>query len=109
MLARDLISLKTVKEDRERIQRLACLQNFKTLRDKFYAHFDKEYFFDRERMREMAPTWSALEKVGKVIAQIINRYSIAYDRREFSLKLENINDLDSLLKRLYECRKANDA
>lgn len=107
MLARDPISLKTVKEDRELIQRLVCLQNFKTLRDKFYAHFDKEYFFDRDRMREMAPTWGDLEEVVKVISQVINRYSVAYDGREFLLELENINDLDSLLDRLYKSRKAN--
>ncbi|MGP0593925.1 AbiU2 domain-containing protein [Nitrospira sp. T9] len=107
MLARDPISLKTVKEDRELILRLVCLQNFKTLRDKFYAHFDKEYFFDRDRMREMAPTWGDLEEVVKVISQVINRYSVAYDGREFLLEPENINDLDSLLDRLYKSRKAN--
>ena len=107
MRSRDPITLETVKEDRERIQRLTCLQNFKTLRDKFYAHFDKEYFFDRERMREMAPTWGDLDEVVEVISHVINRYSVAYDGQEFSLQLANINDLDSLLNRLYSCRKAN--
>ncbi|GJL69326.1 MAG: hypothetical protein NPIRA06_19610 [Nitrospirales bacterium] len=107
MLNRNPITLETVKEDRERIQRLTCLQNFKTLRDKFYAHFDKEYFFDRERMREMAPTWGDLDEVVEVISQVINRYSVAYDGQEFSLQLANINDLDSLLNRVYRCRKTN--
>ncbi|MEO6202905.1 MAG: hypothetical protein ABIP82_06775 [Nitrospirales bacterium] len=77
MLRRDPITLETIKEDRKRIQRLTCLQNFKTLRDKFYAHFDKEYFFDRERMREMAPTWGDLDEVVEVISQVINQYSAA--------------------------------
>ena len=107
MLSRDPVTLETVKADRERIQCLTSLKNFKTLRDKFYAHFDKEYFFDRERMKEMAPTWGDLEEVVEVIYQVINQYSVAYDGREFSLQLENIDDLDFLLNRLYRCRKAN--
>lgn len=109
MLNRDTITLETINGDRRNIQRLGCLQNFRTLRDKFYAHFDKEYFFDRERMAEEAPTWGDLERVIVVISDLINRYSAAYDGELFVLEPENINDLDYLLDRLHTCKKSQNS
>lgn len=101
MLNRDPITIEMINESRRYIQNLDCLQNFRTLRDKFYGHFDREYFFDRERMANEAPTWGDLEKVTVVISDVINRYSAAYDGQLFVLEPENINDLDYLLDRLH--------
>jgi hypothetical protein len=42
MLNRKPITLETIQQDRERIRSLDCLQNCSSLRDKFYAHFDKK-------------------------------------------------------------------
>ena len=67
MLDRDPITIKTIDGDRQRIRSLGCLQSFRILRDKYFAHFDKQYFFDRERMAQEAPTWGDLEKVSTVI------------------------------------------
>ena len=107
MLNRDPITLETIIEDRERIKGLDCLQSFKTRRDKFQAHFDKKYFFDRERLSEEAPlTWGDLEKVIEAISDVINRYSAAYDGQLFALKPININDLDYLLDRLHRGKKS---
>lgn len=106
MLNRDPITLDMINGDRRYIQNLDCLQNFTTLRDKFYGHFDKEYFFDRERMANEAPTWGDLEKVTEVISHVINRYSAAYDGQLFALEPENINDLDYLLDSLHAFRKS---
>jgi hypothetical protein len=106
MLNRDPITPETINGDRRDIQRLGCLQSLRTLRDKFYAHFDKEYFFDRERMANEAPTWGDFEKVIAVISVVINRYSAAYDGQLIVLEPENINDLDYLLDRLHTCRKS---
>jgi hypothetical protein len=106
MLNRDPITLETINGDRKCIQSLGCLQNFTTLRDKFFAHFDKEYFFDRERLANEAPTWGDFEKVITVISDVINRYSAAYDGQLFVLEPENINDLDYLLDRLHTCKKS---
>ena len=105
MLDRDPITLETISQHRDLIQRLGCLQNFRTLRNKFYAHFDKEYFFDREHMADEAPKWIDLEKVIDVISDVINCYSAAYDGQLYVLKSENINDLDYLLDRLHRCKK----
>lgn len=104
-ILRDPINRETINQDRERIESLDYLQNFKILRDKFYAHFDKEYFFNRERMANEAPTWGDLEKVIEVTSDVINDYSVAYDGRYFELRPMNINDLDYLLDRLHKCKK----
>ncbi|CUS35748.1 AbiU2 domain-containing protein [Candidatus Nitrospira nitrificans] len=63
MLARDAITLQTVNANRERIRNLDCLKSFAIRRDKFHAHFDKEYFFDRHRLEDDAPlVWVTLRK-----------------------------------------------
>ena len=109
MLNRDPITIEMINENRRYIQNLDCLQNFRTLRDKFYGHFDREYFFDRERMANEAPTWGDLEKVTVVISDVINRYSAAYDGQLFVLEPENINDLGYLLDRLHTYTKSNNS
>lgn len=109
MLNRDPITLEMINGHRRDIQNLACLQTFTTLRDKFYGHFDKEYFFDRERLMNEAPTWGDLEKVTVVISDVINHYSAAYDGQLFKLEPENINDLDYLLDRLHTFKKSQNS
>ena len=75
-------------------------------RDKFHAHFDKEYFFDPLRLAEDAPlVWADLDNVMVVVGEIIIRYSTAYDGQIFSLKPENILDLDHLLNDLRKLSK----
>jgi hypothetical protein len=107
MLDREPITSKTIEEHRKRIKNLQCLQNFKTQRDKFFAHFDKRYFFDRERLDQEAPlTWGDLEIVIESLKDIINHYSSAYDGQLLALKPININDLDRLLDRLHKLRQA---
>ena len=49
MLKREPITYDTVASDRTRLRELACLPAVKLRRDKFHAHFDKDYFFARER------------------------------------------------------------
>jgi len=80
MLNRKPLTLQTIQKDRERINELESLRSFKLRRDKFHAHFDKDYFFDRKKLSEDAPLkWSDLEEVVDVMKDIINRYSAAYD------------------------------
>lgn len=107
MLDREPIKLEKIKADRKRIREFVCLQSFQTRRDKFHAHFDKEYFFDRERLANEVPlTWGDLEKVVEILGEIINHYSAAYDGQLFSLTPMNINDLDYLLDRLHRCKNS---
>ena len=101
MLDRDEITIKNIGADRERIRNLDCLKSFEIRRDKFHAHFDKDYFFDRERLTDEAPiTWGDSEKVVKVLSDVMNYYSAAYDGNYFELTSSNINDLDYILSTL---------
>ena len=102
MLKREPVTIETIKEDKKRIEGLLCLKNFKTRRNKFYAHFDEDYFFDPERLADDAPlTWGDFNNVIELLSEIIDCYSSAYDGQLFPLKPTNINDVDYLLDRLH--------
>jgi len=106
MLKREPITFQTIQEDREKIKRLEPLKSFRLRRNKFHAHFDKEYFFDRKKLSKEAPLkWSDLEKVIDVIKDIINRYSAAYDGNLYELEPVNVTDVDYLLDRLHRSKK----
>lgn len=67
------ITFETIGKDKKRISELESLPSFILRRDKFHAHFDKEYFFDRRKLSEDAPLkWSDLGEVVKAMKEIIN-------------------------------------
>src|SRR5262245_48614603 len=45
------VTIDSIDKDRERIKKLESLPSFKLRRDKFHAHFDKKYFFDRQKLQ----------------------------------------------------------
>lgn len=107
MLDREPITLQVINDHREKIRELSCLESFKIRRDKFYAHFDKGYFFNRKRFADEAPLkWGDLDSVTELLKDIINHYSAAYDGQLFELKPMNINDVDYLLDRLRKGKKS---
>jgi hypothetical protein len=100
------ITIEKVKKDREMLKALGCLKSFRIRRDKFHAHFDREFFFDRKRLTDDAPiTWADLEEVVKVLSEVVNKYSSAYDAHHFEMTASNISDLDDVLNGLREHRK----
>lgn len=105
MLNREPITFQMIENDKELIKNLELLDSFKLRRDKFHAHFDKDYFFDRDKLSEQAPLkWSDLEKVVEVMKDIINKYSSAYDGNLYHVEPINVNDLDYLLDLLNKCK-----
>jgi hypothetical protein len=87
-----------VTADREAITNFEPLQSFRLRRDKFHAHFDKRYFFNRSRIAEDAPLkWSDLDQTIELLKDILNRYSAAYDGEVFHVEPLNANDLNYLL------------
>jgi hypothetical protein len=105
MLNREKIDLRAIQEDRERIRTFAPLQSFRLRRDKFHAHFDKEYFFDRGRLGDDAPlSWNDLEETVALMKDVLDRYSTAYDGDIFVLEPMNASDLDHLLEELHRAR-----
>jgi hypothetical protein len=100
------ITFQTIQKDKKRISKLESLPSFKLRRDKFHAHFDKEYFFDRKKLSEDAPLkWSDLEEIVKTMAEIINNYSIAYDGSQHVLESLNVTDIGRLLNLLHNAKK----
>ena len=100
------IVIEKIQKDRELLKTLGCLKSFRIRRDKFHAHFDKDYFFDHERLTDEAPiNWGDLEKVVEVLSEVINEYSSAYDAHHFEMTASNISDLDDILNALREHRK----
>jgi|APSaa5957512535_1039671.scaffolds.fasta_scaffold58867_2 hypothetical protein len=94
------ITLETINDDRELIRKLEALPSFKLQRDKFHAHFDKEYFFDRKKLAEEAPLrQSDLTQVVDAMKNIINGYSADYDGNLYVLEPINVTDVNYLLYR----------
>lgn len=102
MLNNEPITYDTIQEDRKKLTGL-CLDNIKKRRNKFQAHFDKEYFFNREQLSADAPIkWEQLTKITQVISDIFTKYSTAYDGSAHSFKIVNINDIDHILDILHK-------
>jgi AbiU2 len=88
----------------KRIAEFKPLTSFKLRRNKFQAHFDKEYFFERNKLHKDAPlAWGDLEQVVQLGKEILNSYSADYDGNTHAVELEPINagDVDHLLDRLH--------
>lgn len=106
MLNRDEITYQTIVEHRKQIAGLESLPHFTLRRDKFHAHFDKDYFFDRSKLGNDAPIkWSDLEAVIEVMADILNHYSAAYDGNVYHLEPLNMYDIDRLLDTLHKYKE----
>ena len=100
----------TAERRRLAITEFEALKSFKLRRDKFHAHFDKDYFFfpDREKIAKEAPVqWSDLDGAMELLDEIMNRYSGIYDGQLVHLEPLNISDLNYLLDRLRRAREAD--
>lgn len=97
------ITAEKIGRDRENLRALGFLESFKIRRDKFHAHFDRDYFFDRKRLTNEAPiTWEDLEKAVEALSEVVNEYSSAYDANCFELTSSNVHDLDDILDALHK-------
>lgn len=105
MLDRDPITFETIQKDRLKIEKLESLRKFKLRRDKFHAHFDKKYFFNKTKLGEDAPIkWKDLNNILETMPDILNTYSAAYDGNVYHLKPVNIHDVDRTLDILHKYR-----
>jgi hypothetical protein len=103
----DPITFESIKSDRNKLKRIKSLPHFRTRRDKFHAHFDKDYAFDKKKIASDAPlNWSDLDEVVTVLGDILNRYSAAYDGVVYALKDMRIHDVDTVLDILYRYNQA---
>jgi len=105
---REAVTLTSIQNDRRSLSEFKPLANFKLRRDKFQAHFDKEYFFDRNKLQVDAPlTWKDLEDVIQLGKKIVNFYSANYDGNIHAVEPINAGDVDHLLDRLHFQKQKN--
>ncbi len=97
------ITAQSIEADRDKLRNLKALPYFKRRRDKFHAHFDKEYAFERKKISSDAPLrMSDFEDAVAIMKDILNTYSAAYDGAVYSLTPMNIHDIDAVLDILFE-------
>lgn len=93
------ITAESIEEDRRKIRSLSALKSIRIRRDKFHGHFDKDYFFDRSKLKQEAPLeWKDLDEAAEVMGDMLNEYSADFDGELFSWKTMNIADLTGLLR-----------
>jgi hypothetical protein len=96
--AREEITLATIEAHRTQLRGLGGLESFRIRRDKFHGHFDKKYFFERDKIADDAPLrWSDFDEALSVMGDIINHYSGGFDGTVYHWNTVNINDLQVLL------------
>ena len=92
------IMFETIAAHRAQIRSLSALPNFRLRRDKFHGHFDKDYFFERDRLDVDAPIdWSELDEACVLMGSMLNDYSADFDGRMYFWEAINVHDLASLL------------
>ena len=103
MLERDPITFDTIEKDRAKILKLKSLNFFKDRRNKFHAHFNKKYFFDRKKISQDAPLkWNDMDEVFELMKGILNKYSASYDGSTYHLIPLNVHDVDQVLDILHK-------
>lgn len=80
------------------------ITKLKTVRDKYYAHSDKEYFLDNELLfKENRITYQEIENLQKFILQSLNKISSDLSREVYSIEDGDcIKDLEWVLNILKE-------
>ena len=103
---RQVITKESIRADKNRLKGLTWLRSIKKRRDKFHAHFDAQYFFDRSSISKEAPlTWADLDEAVKVATEVLNTYSAAYDGKILISEPVNAADVDYLLNELHALRQ----
>jgi len=105
LLRREEITRETVEEDEHRIGNMRCLNSVKTRRDKYHAHFDKKYFFDRKQLTQAAPLkFGDLKGIVATVQEVLNKYSSQFDGEEYRIEPVDVNDVDYVLDSLARLR-----
>jgi hypothetical protein len=107
MLKREPITSESIESDRRKLRSIQSLSSFKTRRDKFHAHFDKNYAFQKNQISKDAPIkLSDFDKVIKIMKDTLNNYSAYYDGQCYPFKLMNASDIDYILDILHEHKQS---
>lgn len=91
--------IETIEEDIILVERLNISDSIQTLRDKYYAHFDSKYFFEKEKLKIEIPfTIDDMIESIKILNNVLNKYSIQYDSEQKNIQLDKNYNLDNLFR-----------
>lgn len=89
-----LLSQQKLNKDIKTINDLRIFQSVQKQRDKYYAHFDSKYFFEKEKLEIEAPILIAEIKAS--LSVIDSVFDIYLDRTDF--KIKNYFDIKGIMK-----------
>jgi len=92
------LTIDEIESHRQMIRSNHAIANIKIQRDKFHAHFDSKYFFDRDKLDIDAPvTWNDLDSIKDLSKKLLSRYSKAFDGTGIAITPVNIEDINGIL------------
>jgi len=87
-----------IEADRKKLQEFApILKGVIGRRHKYYGHFNEEFLQDVDKLNTRFPVkWKELLSLWQLIGEILNRYSIAYDKSAQSFGAINAGDIQRI-------------
>lgn len=78
------------------------INNLLTRRDKYYVHFDHEYFFELSKLDvDVKISWDEIKKLIDITNDILNKYSILVFGNEYYCNFTRIDDEIELFKKIF--------
>ncbi|HQH27516.1 MAG TPA: hypothetical protein PLP17_08990 [Oligoflexia bacterium] len=106
MLDRDAVTIESVEVDRQKLRQCPARKAISLRRNKFHAHFDKKYFFNRAALDQEAPiSWEELTEAVKLTQETVNKYSSHHDGSATEFMALNCDDVNGVLKAIREWRQ----
>lgn len=100
-------TIKDVRADRKRLSGLKAVPTLETHRNKYQAHFDPAYFLTPDALGNLAPLrWADLDEIRTVLAEILNRYSGAFNGEQFVFEPVNADDIQYVFEALRRFRES---
>lgn len=102
-----LVSLSTIKKDKEEIRwQYVAIGNLSTWRSKVFAHNDRKYYLDRNRLLQDASlTNQDIEVLIDLAWKIVNKYCLALDGSSYYPEVPNAKDVGKVLDILHDYRQ----
>ena len=100
------VDSEAIQSDRQKLGGLEdILESFKTRRDKYIAHLDENFFYEPKQSEKDAPVQMVhLNEIREVVDSIFNKYSKAFNGKEYKIGATDIDDVDVILSILQEHR-----
>lgn len=98
------VTIELIKEHRKMVNNITpTLEKLFTWRDKHFAHYDKEHFFDTNILEENYElTIGGIRELIVLARNILNDYSVGYNGTVNAVRFYNLFDIDMTIEILHE-------